>query len=76
MSRIVEWQHEMDLHPPASAAVAENMDSVRAAVTELGHKIIGSTPPGREQSLALTNLRQAGMWAIGAIACGEDNTGE
>jgi len=56
--------------------VAENMDSVRAAVTELGHKIIGSTPPGREQSLALTNLRQAGMWAIGAIACGEDNTGE
>lgn len=70
--RSADWQHEMDLHPPASAAVGEQMDKVRSAVTELGHLILEETPVGREQSLALTNLRQAGMWAIGAIACGQE----
>lgn len=67
------WDHEIDLHPPVDSGIAEDMDAVRAAVKALGHLIIDRCPAGREQSLALTNLRQAGMWAIGAIACGEAN---
>lgn len=67
------WDQEIDLHPPADSGIAEDMDAVRAAVKALGHLIIDRCPAGREQSLSLTELRVAGMWAIGAIACGEAN---
>lgn len=33
--------------------------------------LVNLTPPGREQSLALTKLEEVIMWANKAIACGE-----
>ena len=42
------------------------MDALKNQAFEV-YKIIKSTPPGREQALALTNLEQAVMWAVKAI---------
>lgn len=41
---------------------------LRAQAKELAESIQALTPPSREQSLALTNLEQAVMWANAAIA--------
>ncbi len=40
---------------------------VEAGVAELVRIVKEVTPPGRERSLALTNLEQAGLWALCAI---------
>jgi hypothetical protein len=45
--------------------------ALRVKALELAELIVGSCPNGREQSLALTNLDQAIMWANAAIARGE-----
>lgn len=44
-------------------------DDVRAHCSELAHWLINNVPPGREQSLALTALQEAQMWANAAVAC-------
>lgn len=44
---------------------------LRAAGRQLADLIVTSTPPGREQSLALTKLEEALMHANSAIARGE-----
>ena len=44
-------------------------DEVRARVKELGHWLADFVPAGREQSLMLTALQEAQMWANAAIAC-------
>jgi hypothetical protein len=46
-------------------------EGLRASGKALAKQIVTSSPPGREQSLALTNLEQAIMWANAAIARGE-----
>ncbi len=33
--------------------------------------VLSNTPPSREQSLAITKLQEARMWANAAIACNE-----
>ena len=45
--------------------------SMRAAGLTVGQAILENTPKSREQSLALTNLEQAIMWANAAIARNE-----
>ena len=57
-------------HP--DAAVELRYSFVEAGVSELVRIVKEVTPPGREQSLALTNLEQAGLWALCAI--GRDKT--
>ena len=44
-------------------------DAVRAHFKELAHWLLENTPASREQSLMLTELQQAQMWANAAIAC-------
>lgn len=44
-------------------------DNVRAHCKELAHWLVDNTPPGRHQSLAITALQEAQMWANAAIAC-------
>lgn len=46
-------------------------EAIRAKARELAHLISDSTPISREQSVALTNLQQAVMWANAAIAINE-----
>ncbi len=42
------------------------MDALKDQAFDV-YKIIKSTPAGREQALALTNLEQSVMWAVKAI---------
>lgn len=44
---------------------------IRDAAKNLAYLIVGSTPPSREQSVALTQLEDAVMWANAAIARNE-----
>lgn len=45
--------------------------ALRNGGLELARKITAMSPPGRDQSLALTKLDEAIMWANAAIARGE-----
>jgi hypothetical protein len=45
--------------------------ALRGKAHELATLITYATPPSREQSLALTKLEEAVMWANAAIARGE-----
>jgi len=45
--------------------------AIRDNARELAKLIVSMTPPSREQSLALTNIQQAVMWANAAIAINE-----
>ncbi len=44
---------------------------LRDKAKELASDICAMVPPGREQSLAITKLEEAIMWANKGIACGE-----
>jgi len=44
---------------------------LRDSAKVLANLIIVHTPPSREQSLAITKLEEAIMWANKAIACNE-----
>ena len=46
-------------------------EALRAKARELADLIQYSTPQSREQSVALTNLQQAIMWANASIAINE-----
>ena len=47
---------------------AARIERIRSAAKELGAWIYANAPESRERSLALTNLEQATMWAVAAIA--------
>ena len=57
-------------HPPEPDQVPR-YNELRSEAKRLAEKIITLTPESREQSLALTNLEQAVMWANAAIARNE-----
>lgn len=48
------------------------MDLLRARALTLAEDIIETCPNNRARSLALTNLQQAKMWAVQAIADEEE----
>lgn len=48
--------------------------ALRLAMKRTAELVIGETPAGREQSLALTKLEEALMWANAAIARPEQDT--
>ena len=45
--------------------------ALRESARLFAELIVGSTPASREQSVALTNVQQAVMWANAAIAINE-----
>jgi hypothetical protein len=49
----------------------ERYTALRASARLFAMAIVSNTPESREQSLALTNLEQAVMWANAAIARNE-----
>lgn len=53
----------------ATAETGPMHDAVRTHFKELAYWLIDNTPASREQSLMLTELQQAQMWANAAIAC-------
>jgi hypothetical protein len=54
-------------HPPPPGLV-DRFVQIRAEARQLAITIVQQTPESREQSLALTNLEQAVMWANAALA--------
>ena len=61
-------EHDFTLHPPATPAVGEKMDAIRAEFKALALLVVDALPAGREQSTALTKLEEALYFAIAAIA--------
>lgn len=59
-------------HPPKSEAHAKLHSDMRVAAQQHGAHIIGTLPPSRERSLALTALQECLMWCNAAIAYGPD----
>ena len=61
-------KHDFTNHPPINADVAVVLDTITAEFIHVASTLGALTPPGREQSLMLTNLEQASMWAKAAVA--------
>ncbi len=57
-------------HPPHGDQLAR-YEWIRQQFHNLAWQLIHQIPPGREQSLMLTNLEQAQFWANSGIARGE-----
>lgn len=52
---------------PASDTIADKLTQIRAECLLAARSLILHTPEGREQSLAITKLEEAMMWAIAAV---------
>lgn len=48
------------------------IDAIKRAFKDAESVLLANTEPGRRQSIALTNLEQAAMWAVKAAAVGDD----
>lgn len=57
-------------HPPKGDQQQRYVE-LREQCKTLAYLIASDTPPGREQSLALTHLEETMMWSNAAIARGE-----
>lgn len=63
-----ELNKRFDYHPPVTEHAREHHEAAREAVKTAAQRIVELTPESREQSLALTSLEEALMWANAAIA--------
>jgi hypothetical protein len=63
-------ERDFTYHPPKGDQATRN-ENLRDAAKDLALLIVQLTPASREQSLALTNLEQAVMWACTSIARNE-----
>lgn len=61
-----EIEHRFTYHPPTSESIPKH-EAVRAAIKDVAHVVADNTEPGRHQSLALTALQEALIWANCAI---------
>lgn len=68
----VDLDNRFDLHP-ATEETGPKMDRMRATLKEAARQVAEHTPPGREQSTALTKLEEALFWANAAIARNASN---
>lgn len=50
---------------------SSNIDAIKAAAIEFEKVIKANSPSGRRQSVALTHLETASMWAVKAAAVGD-----
>lgn len=62
-------ENRFSYHRPVNDAAVRQHEAIRAAVRTLAHFVVANTPKGRHQSLALTALQEAMMWANAAVAC-------
>ena len=66
----MDLEHTFTYHAPFGSQPTR-YSQIRAKAKELAELIQDSTPASREQSLALTSVQQAVMWANAAIAIHE-----
>jgi hypothetical protein len=62
-----EIEHRFGYHR-ADQAAAVHYAGIRDAYKQLAKVVVESTPPGREQSLAMTALQESLMWTNAAYA--------
>lgn len=72
---IARINNDFVYHPPFGDQV-QRYASLREAGRQLAIKIVENAPVSREQSLALTKLEEAVMWANAAIARNEKPEGD
>ncbi len=64
-------ENEMEIrftyHPPTGDQ-PQRFEALRASAKQFAQLVLDSTPASREQSLALTAVEEAVMWANAAIA--------
>lgn len=63
-------ENDFTYHPPFGSQV-QRYGEIRDGAKALALLIVGTTPPSREQSVALTHLETAVMFANAAIARNE-----
>lgn len=61
-------EHRFAYHRPATQARVDAHQTIRAAMLTAAREVERLCPEGREQSLAVTKLEEAMMWANAAIA--------
>jgi len=66
----LDLQRRFTYHPPKNGQ-PERYVFLRDKARELAEMIAELSPPSREQSLAITHVEQAVMWANAAIARNE-----
>ena len=70
MAANTDIDNNFTYHPPKEGQ-QERYVAIREAGKGLANLVIAATPGSREQSLALTKLEEAVMWANAAIARNE-----
>jgi hypothetical protein len=63
-----DLHNRFDFHPPGSDEIVARHALIRGECLSLAATIVDQTPYSREQSLALTAIEEAMMWANAAIA--------
>jgi hypothetical protein len=63
-----DLKNRFEYHPANTDQRRELHEAVRTLLLEAAEDIVRWTPPGREQSLAVTKLEEAMFWANAAIA--------
>ena len=63
-----EQLSRFDFFPARTKDDREHHGKVRMACKEAADQILSLTPPGREQSLAITKLEEVMFWSNAAIA--------
>lgn len=61
-------RHDFGYHPPSTDDVKKRHEEVRSLLGNVAITLTDWVPKGREQSLMLTKLEEAMMWANAAIA--------
>lgn len=70
--KLDEITHNLTNHPPENEVIADALDVLTDGFIHLSHRVAQVTAPSREQSLALTKLEEASMWAKAAVARHQD----
>jgi len=60
--------HDFGYHAPTTPEIAKRHEDIRAQCRQLAQWLAEKLPAGRERSLALTKVEEAGHWANAAIA--------
>jgi len=63
-----DLQQRFQHHPPRNDADIKAHEAIRETCRQAAVTIMGQTPASREQSLAVTKLEEAMMWANAALA--------
>lgn len=63
-----DLKNRFGYHKPATDEHRLDIETSRAFFLDMARRLTALLPPGREASLAMTNLEQASFWANAAIA--------